>query len=184
MRTPFSLADAERASDEWGANCGPGALAAIMGLTLDEVRPHMGGFESKGYTNPTLMFAALKSVGARYEGCAISPKVAHVGSIGWPSFGLARIQWEGPWTKPGVPIRGRYRQTHWVGAKRGSNGSIGIFDINCLSMTTSGSGWTTLEAWRDIVVPFILKQCVPRADGKWHITHSIEVEPVRVEQIA
>lgn len=35
----FTLEDAQRASQEWGANCGPGAIAAIMGMTLDEVRP-------------------------------------------------------------------------------------------------------------------------------------------------
>jgi protein gp37 len=55
----FSAADVERANAEWGANCGPAAIAAIMGMTLDEVRPHLGDFESKHYTNPTLMFAVL-----------------------------------------------------------------------------------------------------------------------------
>jgi hypothetical protein len=151
-----------------------------MGLTLDEVRPHMGDFQSKGYTNPTLMLYALESVRARFRTRSLA---SNVKLLDWPVYGLARIQWEGPWTKPGVPIRARYRMTHWVGAKH-ANGSVGIFDINCLSMTTSGSGWTTLEAWRDIVVPYILKQCVPRADGKWHITHSIEVEPIKSEQVA
>ena len=154
MRTAFTLTDAERANDEWGANCGPGALAAIMGLTLDEVRPHMGDFERKHYTNPTLMFDALTSVGARFR-----------------TLGLARIQWEGPWTKPGVPIRARYRHTHWVGSRR-ATGGVGIFDINCMN---NGSGWVALEAWRDIAVPWILERCVPPADGKWHITHSIEI---------
>jgi hypothetical protein len=73
MRLPvrISVEDAEHANDVWGCNCGPGALAAITGLTLDQVRPHMGDFERKRYTNPTLMFAALKSIGARYEGCAV-----------------------------------------------------------------------------------------------------------------
>jgi hypothetical protein len=52
----FTEADAHRAYDEWGANCGPGALAAIAGLTLDKVRALMGDFETKGYTNPTLMY--------------------------------------------------------------------------------------------------------------------------------
>jgi len=55
----FSAADAERAADEWGMNCGPGAIAAIFGLTLDQVRPFMGDFERKRYTNPTLMFDTL-----------------------------------------------------------------------------------------------------------------------------
>lgn len=164
----FTVEDAQRAHDEWGCNCGPGALAAICGLTLDEVRPHMGDFERKGYTNPTLMIAALKSIGTRF-----SYRGGHLGTEWWPCYGLARIQWEGPWTKDGVPIRARYRHTHWVGAMRSAQGT-GIFDINCLN---NGSGWARFEDWRDIVVPWILKECVPRADGHWHITHAIEVEP-------
>jgi hypothetical protein len=157
----FTLADAERAHDEWGANCGPGALAAIMGMTLDEVRPHMLGFESKGYTNPTMMFEALGYVGARWQ-LLKSPV--------WPNYGLARIQWEGPWTKPGVPIRARYRYTHWVGAQRGYS-SIGIFDINCMN---NGTGWCSLDDWRRGIVPHLVA-LYPRADGKWHITHAIEI---------
>lgn len=67
MTLRFNLADAERANDEWGANCGPGALAAIAGLTMDEVRPHLDGFDAKRYTNPTMMYAALQSIGIRWE---------------------------------------------------------------------------------------------------------------------
>src|SRR5580700_11291869 len=47
----FTPADADRAYEEWGMNCGPSALAAVMGMTFDEVRPHMGDFERKHYTN-------------------------------------------------------------------------------------------------------------------------------------
>jgi hypothetical protein len=57
----FTEADANRAHDEWGANCGPGAIAAILALTLDELRPYMGDFESKRYTNPTLMWATVRA---------------------------------------------------------------------------------------------------------------------------
>lgn len=170
----FTLADAQRAAETWGANCGPGALAAIMGMTLDEVRPHLGDFERKGYTNPTLMFYALESVGARFR---IRFLARNVEQLGWPVYGLARIQWEGPWTAPVVPIRVRYRQTHWVGVAHGNNRGVGIFDINCIN---NGSGWVALEDWRDIVVPAIL-ELYPRANGKWHITHAIEVErPAKV----
>lgn len=35
----FSLEDAQRAAETWGANCGPGALAAVLGLSLDAVHP-------------------------------------------------------------------------------------------------------------------------------------------------
>lgn len=167
--TRFTPEDAVRAYEDWGCNCGPSALAAIAGLTLDEVRPHMGDFESKGYTNPTLMFFALESVGRMVRIRSIARNVAH---LEWPHYGLARIQWEGPWTRAGVPVRARYRHTHWVGAAR-RNGEVGIYDINAMG---NGSGWCRLSDWEQVIVPHILAECVPRASGGWHITHTIEVE--------
>lgn len=171
-RPRFGERAAERAADEWGCNCGPAALAAIMNMTLDEVRPHMGDFESKGYTNPTLMFGALKSVGARYVSSTPS-RAAPAGCWDWPNWGLCRVQWEGPWTKPGVPIRARYRQTHWIGVCHPPRSeTVGIFDVNCLQ---NGSGWVSFLDWEMMVVPWLLKNAVPRADGKWHLTHAVEV---------
>lgn len=169
----FTLADADLAYDEWGMNCGPSALAAMVGLTLDEVRPHMGDFESKHYTNPTLMIAALRSTHTVFRITKLGDKTA--GAVctfrGLPRYGLARIQWEGPWTMPGVPMRVRYRFTHWVGAvHKGSD--LGIFDVNCMN---NGTGWCRYEDWRDTVVPHIIQQ-YPRANGGWHVTHAVEIE--------
>lgn len=158
--TRFSEADAAQAYEVWGANCGPGALAAIAGMTLDEVRPHMGDFERKHYTNPTLMFDALRSIGLSFS---------RIGTA-WPQWGLVRVQWEGPWTQPGVPMRARYRFTHWVGAATVGS-EVGIFDINCIN---NGAGWVSLANWETRVVPE-LTALYPRADGKWHITHSLEI---------
>ncbi|MGS1093095.1 hypothetical protein ACVCNR_00740 [Aquamicrobium terrae] len=168
----FTAVDADRAYDEWGANCGPGAIAAICGLTLDELRPHMGDFEDKRYTNPTLMWQVLHSVGARFKA-----RAGQFGSADLPAYGLARVQWEGPWTQAGVPMRARYRHTHWIGAAQrancGGGVSIGIFDINAIG---NGSGWCALQDWESILVPWILEECVPRANGRWHFTHIVEVE--------
>lgn len=162
----FTLADVERANAAWGANCGPSALAAITGLTLDEVRPHMGDFEGKGYTNPTLMFAALRSVGCRWSSFSVG-----AGSrSAWPSYGLCRIQWEGPWTQPGVPMRARYRYSHWIGAAQGNG--VGVWDVNALA---NGTGWCALADWERVVVPMLVAT-YKRASGGWHLTHAIEVE--------
>lgn len=161
--------DAERAWKEWGCNCGPAALAAIMGMTLDEVRPHMGDFERKRYTNPTLMWESLDRVGARWKnhGCRCD----------WPVHGLCRVQWEGPWTAPGVPARAAYRHTHWIAVKHPVGSSdVGIFDVNC---TNNGTGWVCENDWRNQVVPWLLRECVPRASGCWHVTHHVEVERKR-----
>lgn len=162
--TLFSAEDAERAAEEWGLNCGPSALAAIGRLTLDQVRPLMGDFESKGYTNPTLMFESLDRLGARWSQRRDKE---------WPVYGLVRIQWTGPWTKQGVPARVAYRHTHWVAAmRRAADDAIGVFDIN---MIANGTGWASLNDWSRILVPWLLKECEPKADGGWYITHSLEI---------
>ena len=161
--TPFTFEDAEKAYREWGANCGPGALAAIMGMTLEQVRPHIPDFDAKRYTSPTMMYAALKNIGRPWE------KIV----AGWPIYGLVRVQWEGPWTKLGVPIAARYRYTHWVGAQTpyGNSKNIGIFDINCMN---NGTGWVSLNDWSSQIAPYLIAQ-YPKADGKWHLTHAVEV---------
>ena len=157
----FDLEAAQKASDEWGANCGPGALAAMLGMTLDEVRPHLGNFESKGYMNPKLMIDALESLNVNF--------VAKKHNEGrFYESGLARVQWEGPWTEPGVDRRKRYRHTHWVGFK--DRGRV-IFDINCIDE----GGWISKVVWERNVVPYLLKKCEPEASGKWHLTHVIEI---------
>lgn len=162
--TRFTAADADRAHAEWGANCGPGALAAIMGMTLDEVRPHMIGFEAKRYTNPSMMNEALRSIGRPWRKIGAN----------WPAYGLVRVQWEGPWTKPGVPMVARYRWTHWIGADDGQHpGNPGVFDINAMA---NGSGWTSRADWAAHIAPWIIENCVPGGDGRWHVTHALEVE--------
>lgn len=75
----FTVVDADQAYATWGCNCGPGAVAGVLGLMLDEVRQHMGDFERKGYTNPTLMFKTLRAgyvqVAADYDPLAGNSEV-------------------------------------------------------------------------------------------------------------
>lgn len=160
----FGAADADWAWQTWGANCGPGAVAAVFHLTLDEVRPHFDavGFPAKRYTSPSMMNAVLRGLARPWRKCAAA----------WPVWGLVRVQWEGPWTRPGVPYRVRYRHTHWIGAAI-SYGGRGVFDINCIN---NGSGWVSFADWRDVVVPWLLGETEPKASGAWHVTHAIEVE--------
>ncbi len=170
----FTQEDADRANEAWGCNCGPAAVAAIAGLTLDELRPHLGDFEQKGYTNPTLMWEILRNAGVRFKQCTLNQMSSeHQGMLAWPEYGLVRIQWEGPWTKLGVPMRVRYRHTHWVGALARKDGQVWIFDVNCLN---NGTGWVSLDDWSTVLVPWLLKASVPKANGRWHLTHVVEVE--------
>lgn len=158
----FTFEEAQAAAADWGLNCGPGAVAAVFGLTLEELRPHLGDFERKRYTNPTLMWSILNSLGATWR--LVKRTKA------WPRYGLVRIQWYGPWTEPGVPMRARYRHTHWIGA-RWTGVDTEIFDINCMSV----GGWVSRSVWTDQVVPWLLKECEPKADGRWGLTHVVEV---------
>lgn len=164
----FSLDDAQLAGDTWGANCGPGAIAAVCGLTLEELRPYLGDFEQKRYTNPTLMWETLGRLGVKLR-IRSNPGVPWVT---WPKYGLARVQWEGPWTEPGVPPRVAYRHTHWVGVCEEPGSETNIFDINCMCV----GGWIPLSEWSDSLVPWLLKYCEPKANGGWHLTHKVEIE--------
>lgn len=175
-RVAFDSAEAERAGAAWNFNCGPAALCAVTGLTPEQVRPHLGEFESKGYTNPTLMWGALKSLGVSFKSIVTpkqdAPAADLVGPWMWPRFGLARVQWCGPWIGLGIPAGARYRKTHWVACHSDLDG-FRIFDVNAMQV----GGWIPLNQWVNHLVPWILKECVPRADGKWWLTHSVEVRP-------
>lgn len=176
LQLAFDRAELERAHDAWGCNCGPGALAAVLGLRPDDVRPHLPGFERKRYTNPMMMLEALLALQVDQLWRPLKPMPPHPDM--WPAYGLARIQWEGPWTAPGVPMRARYRQTHWVGFCRAYNGDVGIFDINAMD-DRPGSGWCSLWDWSAEVVPWLLKEAVPRASGHWHATHFADIRSIR-----
>lgn len=184
LSVPFNLEDAQRAGDDWGLNCGPAAVAAVCGLTLEQVRPLLGDFEKKRYTNPALMWQILRATGRHWKKNTLQQcSSEHQGSLAFPQYGLARVQWEGPWTAPGVPMRVRYRHTHWVG------GALidprdwttpgweepRIFDVNCMCV----GGWVPFSEWSESVVPWLLKECEPKANGRWHLTHVVEIERPR-----
>lgn len=166
----FTPDDLERAWRDWGCNCGPAALAVATGRHVNDVRLHLPGFDARRYTNPTMMALALGALGVPYHW----HRSAEL-PIEWPRCGLARIQWEGPWTAPGIPIPARYRHSHWVAvftipafANPDRPSGRGIFDVNC-------PYWVPFESWRDVLVPEILKDWEPKATGQWWVTDAIEV---------
>src|SRR5258706_2485946 len=120
--------EAEAASVQWGFNCGPAALCAVTGMTPEQVRPHLIDFEQKGYTNPTMMLKALESLQVPFRTAYRSDTPGPFPKV---DFGLVRLQWGGPWTRPGVPPRARYRKTHWAAAQTDSH-TTWMFDINSI----------------------------------------------------
>lgn len=171
----FTIEEAQAAGDAWRFNCGPAALCAILGKKPEEIRPHLLDFEAKGYTNPSLMACILHDLGVDfrrvYEGVH-PPNIAR-----YPDFGLVRVQWGGPWTKDGVPMRARYRHTHWIATRRiGEESPDGqgreVFDVNAMSI----GGWLPWIEWESQLVPWLLKQVEPKGNGDWWPTHCWEIE--------
>ena len=82
--------------------------------------PHLVGFDGKGYTNPSMMFKALDSVGVEW-GLASPPRMARLWAGAYP---VARAM-----DARGCACAGRrYRHTHWVGTNDASVGR-GVFDM-------------------------------------------------------
>lgn len=166
----FGLAEAQAASDDWRFNCGPGALCAVLGMTPDEIRPHLLDFEAKGYSNPTLMADILRGLGAGFRRVYECQHAVANRQPSYPRFGLVRVQWSGPWTREGVPIRARYRHTHWI-AHWHDGERQNVFDINAIAT----GGWMLFQTWMEVLVPWLLKQVEPKADGQWWPTHCWEL---------
>jgi hypothetical protein len=153
---PFTEADARAAHEEWGANCGPNALAFALQIPLEKVRPLIPGFEAKRYTSPTMMKAALANAGRSFDNFACDPL-----TMFHDQMSLTRIQWTGPWTAPGANPKWAYRQTHWIATYQQERQPV-VFDVN--------GGCRLFVDWQDEIIPLIL-ETIPRNDGGWHPTH-------------
>lgn len=159
INPPLKFTDEEShlAFTKWGANCGPHALAASCGFTLDRARELLIGFDLKRYTNPTMMENGFNLAGIHWErrrglvlrdNFAIPPHLATV----------CRVQWEGRWLNPGVPKMVAYRHTHWIAYFQGV--------VFCTIVPVFG--WVDFKLWADFMGRWTKSQAY---DG-WHITHT------------
>jgi hypothetical protein len=154
LSMPWSPPDTHEAYAEWGANCGPAALAALSGLLVNATRRWFPSYPGRAWTNPSQMRAAIDAAGLRYEVPKLGPKE-------FPAYGFCFIQWEGPWLSPGVPIGAAYRNTHWVATCLAGQR---VYDVNA-------GEWIGRDEWEEDVVPHIVAH-TPRATGGWFVrTH-------------
>ena len=96
-----------------------------------------------------MMGAALKRLGTAYE-LTKGLKTATLCN------GINRIQWEGPWLKPGVPPAAAYKHTHWV---------------------AHWAGWvlcTAVESYRWVPVAW-WAEVLKHSGEAWHVTHHYEL---------
>lgn len=183
MNYTFTEDQAKAAADAWGCNCGPTALAFAVRADLESVRHAIPDFDSKRYTSPTMMKAALERLGVAWEPIELFKRWPREKSMMWveecmsvqavwrqvftgrPT--LMRVQWTGPWTAPGANPKWAYRMTHWIAcfADPSAAGEAGyrVFDVN--------GGIRPFHDWITTIVP-ILTGLYPRADGGWLPTHA------------
>lgn len=153
----YNPTDILDAYDSWKANCGPAAVAAILGCEVNDLRECFPLFPKKAWANPTLLREVLTLHKARHRNTDRSRRG------GWPMFGLAFLQIEGPWLAEGVPITVAYRHTHWIGVSDRT-----VFDVNA-------GQWIPGAEWKADIMPHIV-EATPRGTG-WHLRLGIEVMP-------
>ena len=166
----FGLDEAQAATDAWRFNCGPGALCAILDMTPGEIRPHLLGFERKGYTNPSLMADILRGLRVPFRRTFEQEGRCHRNALQapiYPDQGLVRIQWDGPWCDPGRPAVARYRHTHWIAMRNAHEAGRLVFDINAIAY----GGWLSWAEWIVDLVPWLNEQVEPKGNGDWWPTH-------------
>lgn len=139
------------AAESWGANCGPAALAAILELSMSQVRPMLGDFESRQFMNLTDVKAVLTRAGRGFSSQSHAPR-----------HGLIFIQWGGHDHKP---ARAQYRFTHWI-AIHDDN----VFDIN-LPEIVSWAHWQG-------IIPALFKD-EGHGDGTFKIRRALVVAVAR-----
>lgn len=149
---PYAPPDQKLAYHAWVANCGPAALAAVTRRRVLSVRRLFPHFPARPWANPTHVRAALDAA-----------RVGHRARTGWPGYGMAFLQLEGPWEAPGVPVAAAYRHTHWVGSAFGQ-----VYDVNA-------DGWLSRAQWEAAIVTRLLAHAY-RATG-WRVRTALEVRP-------
>ena len=148
----FAPPDVDAAYDAWGANCGPCSLAAVLGVSVEAVRPFMdSGWERRRYTNLMHMYAALRNAGA---------KVSPTPGTEFPAHGLAFIQWKGPWDSH---VLRAYQHTHWLGI----DGEM-VYDLN------ADASWVKRDLWKK-AMPVLIRDEMKGATGDWYVRKGIEV---------
>lgn len=167
----FTGEDIAAAAKAWRCTCGPVAIACVLDLTLDEVRPFLGS-DYKGWMSPTQMVGALRRAGVSIREHDRTRLYRPHGPRQWgcpvlATYGITRIQFDGPWLKPGAPPAAAYHYTHWVASSTNApDGCADAHDNNWGWMSFGGFFANMSELAKEI----------PRASGEWWPTHMYEID--------
>lgn len=202
----FSAADQRRMFAREGANCGPGAIAAVAGVTLETALAALPEFPARRATTEVMARQALIALGLRIRVLRDA-----LSGIGADPVGPGRIsdQEDGPDLEAseqeshdhdtGDHDRGRawpnfgLIRVAWDGPWRNSPdrfeplrhshwiGTVrdplhGTRWVFDINAIAVG-GWISLDEWHGTLRPWLLQSAEPRATGAWSIVDAIEILP-------
>jgi hypothetical protein len=162
--------DVIEASEAWGANCGPTAIAGALGLTLDQVRPAVVGSDGKfkGYMGARDLRAAIERAGGQIVRTWSRPDKRELAKTdGSPIVVLIRFC--GPWDAvPRAAAKYRhafcYRHGYVEPLERAAQRARGpgwVLDVNSVVPTESGqytTQWLPLWQWRNRVLTELIPE--------------------------
>ena len=169
--------DLAAANDEWGANCGPGALAAIMGVPVAQVRDRFPHFPAKAVTNLTQMRAAAPSHVRVTPAAPADP--APRGPFPVVERALVQIQWTGRWTRPDANRQFAYidclKNSHWVAARLSTSASPGVwvYDVNVNWDGEIPGGWVPVATWATRIALMIIEE--KKARTGWYAREILQL---------
>lgn len=194
----FVPPDVIAANDAWGANCGPTALAAVLGCPVMALRDAFSWFPRIAHTNPAHVEQALRLLTlqgrtggwSRVGGTTWPVEANAQHGQDWPRSpfrGLGMVQWTGPWTddaEAGWAKRVAPMHTHVIGLAEGGLGPM-IYDCN-QSIEDIPGAWLSRETWVTRTAPELLRWHQKTADKRargWTFKAFWKVAPPRHEAI-
>lgn len=150
MKDLLSPTDFEEAHAQKGAMCGHGALAAALGVS---VMAAMAFFDQGGWVNVPMMKDAIQRSGHLWQ---------RVDKPNEGSDGVILIQWEGPWTRPGVPPAAACKYRHWIATRQGK-----VWDVNTQT-------WDSQDEWKTVV-----RSIIPERSTGFSVWGALLITPSR-----
>lgn len=152
MGALYTPPDLLAAYDAWGANCGPGALAAALGVPVMALRDVFPWFPRTSHTTPTKLEEVLRALALQDRTGGWS----RVSDGSTPDNGVSMVQFTGPWTDPARASEPWVRRvapkfTHFV-AVATAEGVPHVYDVN----HGEAGGWLPALDWEVHTVPDLL----------------------------
>lgn len=148
---PYTEDDSDLAHAKWAACCGHHSIAAAFNVPLARV---CETFDSKkGWMSPTDIERVLHNLGIRFRS-TLRMQTRKLRD------GVCRVQFEGRWMNPGVPVGARYPHTHYIGVR----------EAHVLDTAVHPAIWIPQQDWLDNADLYYVRSDVTG----WHITHWYE----------